>query len=175
MYGSVLSGGLGGHIYGAGGWQGGLWSGEIEEASKFPIWEVIKWKSADQMRHLKRFILSEGASYQQLIPAADLLTPSRTGKPKSCLGWAYCARTADRTLFMLYFEKECPPAALAGAQAGGKYTGRWFDPRTGKWLGKTETTMTADSGGKIILPSFPNATKNSKTDWALKLKLAPKL
>jgi len=175
MYGSVLSGGLGGHIYGAGGWKGGLWSGEIEEASKFPIWEVIKWKSADQMRHMKRFILSEGSGYQQLIPAADLLTPGRTGKPKSCLGWAYCARTADRKLFMLYFENECPPAALAGAQAGGKYTGRWFDPRTGKWLGKTETTMTADSGGKIILPSFPNATKNSKTDWALKLKLAPKL
>jgi hypothetical protein len=32
MYGNVLSGGLGGHIYGASGWQGGIWSGEVEEA-----------------------------------------------------------------------------------------------------------------------------------------------
>ena len=171
MYGSVLSGGLGGHIYGAGGWQGGLWSGEVEDASKFPIWEVIKWQSADQMRHLKRFILSEGAGYQQLIPAADLLAPSRTGKPKSCLGWAYCARTADRKLFMIYFEKECPQATLGGATGGAKYAARWFDPRTGQWIGKTETPLAADAKGKITLPPFPNGAKKSKTDWALKLKL----
>jgi hypothetical protein len=171
MYGSVLSGGLGGHIYGAGGWQGGLWSGEIEEASKFPIWDVIKWKSADQMRHLKQFVLSEGSGYQQLVPAADLLTPSRTGKPKSCLGWAYCARTDDRKLFMLYFEKECPQATVSGARTGGRYVARWFDPRTGKWIGKTGTALIASADGRIILPPFPDRSKKSRTDWALKLTL----
>jgi len=177
MYGSVLSGGLGGHIYGAGGWQGGLWSGEIEKASKFPIWEVIKWKSADQMRHIKRFILSEGAGYQQLIPAADLLMPSRTGKPKSCLGWAYCARTVDRKLFMLYFEKECPRAILGGATGCAKYAARWFDPCKGKWMGKAEMSLIADFDGKIVLPPFPGGAGKSKADWALKLKLpiAPRL
>jgi len=148
-----------------------LWSGEIEEASKFPIWEVIKWKSADQMRHLKRFILSESAKYQRLVPAANLLTPSRTGKPKSCLGWAYCARTVDRTFFMLYFEKECPPATLIGATGGAKYVARWFDPRIGKWIGKTGTVLTADAKGKITLPPFPDGAGKSNTDWALKLKL----
>jgi hypothetical protein len=171
MYGSVLSGGLGGHIYGAGGWQGGLWSGEIEDASKFPIWEVIKWKSADQMRHLKRFVLSEGASYQQLTPSVDLLKPSRTGKPKSCLGWSYCSRTGDRKLFMLYFEQQCPQAVLTGATVNAKYTARWFDPRTGKWVGKTDATLTADSGGRITLPPFPGGAKIARTDWAMKLKL----
>ncbi|GAG52563.1 unnamed protein product, partial [marine sediment metagenome] len=51
MYGSVLSGGLGGHIYGAGGWKGGMWSGEVEKESLYPIWKVVRWPSADQLRH----------------------------------------------------------------------------------------------------------------------------
>ncbi len=42
-----------------------MWSGEIEEASDYRIWEVIKWESADQMRHLKAFVLSEGDRYQE--------------------------------------------------------------------------------------------------------------
>ena len=175
MYGSVLSGGLGGHIYGAGGWQGGLWSGEVEAASKFPIWKVIKWKSADQMRHLKSFILSEGAKYQQLVPSVNLLKPARAGKPKSCLGWSYCARSADRKLFMLYFEKECPQATVTGATGGAKYAARWFAPSTGKWIDKKATTLTADAQGKITIPPFPGRTETSKADWALKLKLPPKL
>ena len=36
IYGSVLSGGLGGQIYGAGGWSGGIWSGEVESAPLIP-------------------------------------------------------------------------------------------------------------------------------------------
>jgi len=169
MYGSVLSGGLGGHIYGAGGWQGGMWSGEVELASKLPIWEVIKWPSADQMRHLKQFILSEGAKYQQLIPAADLVSPGRTGKTKSCLGWAYCARTADRSLFMVYFEKDCPKATLSGAKPSGKYRMRWYDTRTGKWVGKKAAVLTADTKGKITLDPFPGGSDKSRADWAAKL------
>ncbi|MHC4206466.1 MAG: apiosidase-like domain-containing protein, partial [Planctomycetota bacterium] len=55
MYGSVLSGGLGGHIYGAGGWDGGMWGGNVEDAAENHIWDVIKWRSADQMRHLRTF------------------------------------------------------------------------------------------------------------------------
>ena len=55
MYGSVLSGGLAGHIYGAGGWQGGLWSGEVEAASKYPIWEVLQWPSAGQTAAFENF------------------------------------------------------------------------------------------------------------------------
>lgn len=171
MYGSVLSGGLGGHIYGAGGWQGGMWSGEVEKASKYPIWKVIKWQAADQMRHLKSFILSEGAKYQQLVPSADLVSPGRDGKAKSCIGWAYCARTADKAVFLLYFEQDCPRAVVSGAKPGGKYAGRWFDPRTGKWVGKADTIWAADAQGKVTLPAFPGSRTKSKADWALKLTL----
>jgi len=165
MYGSVLSGGLGGHIYGAGPWQGGLWSGEVEAASKCPIWQVIQWPSADQMRHLKKFVLSEGGKYRDLIPSDDLLKPNRTGKPTSCTGWAYCAATADRSLFLLYFEKDCPTAALTGSQPGAKYVARWFDPRTGQWAGEADIPLSADANGRIVLPDFPGGAN----DWAMKL------
>ncbi len=171
MYGSVLSGGLGGHIYGAGPWQGGLWSGEVEAASKFPIWEVIQWPSADQMRHLKKFVLSEGMKYQGLVPSDGLVKPSRTGKPKSNTGWAYCAAAPDKSLFLLYFEKDCPAASLSGARAGAKYNARWFDPRRGEWLGEAAASISAGADGVIALPGFPGGESPCADDWALKLVL----
>ncbi len=172
MYGSVLSGGLGGHIYGAGGWKGGLWSGEVEAASAYPIWEVIQWPSADQMRHLKTFILSEGQRYQDVIPAVELLTPNRSGEARSLDGWAYCAATAGRDLLLLYFEQDCPRATLSGLDAGQTYEILWFDPRSGRWLDTAETSkrIAADVDGRIPLPPFPGGKVRSGTDWALKLR-----
>ena len=169
MYGSVLSGGLGGHIYGAGGWQGGLWSGEVEDASKYPIWKVIKWESADQMQHLKSFVLSEGDRYQQLVPNADLLQPNKSGKANSCIGWAYCAGSPEKDLFLLYFEKDCPQATLSAALSGRKYKASWFNPRSGDWL--DAGVLIADSTGEIRLPNFPGNLTSSGTDWGLKLTL----
>ena len=76
MYGSVLSGGLGGHIYGAGGWSGGVWSGEVEPESKYPMWKVFQWQSGDQIRHLKKFLLSEEQKYQDLVPCSERILPN---------------------------------------------------------------------------------------------------
>jgi hypothetical protein len=172
MYGSVLSGGLGGHIYGAGGWKGGLWSGEVETASEYPIWEVIQWPSADQMRHLKTFVLSEGRRYQDLVPSVELLSPNRSGEAKSLDGWAYCAATADRDLVLLYFEHDCPQPTLSGMPAGREYRLQWFDPRTGGWLEAATASkkITVAADGTIPLPAFPGGKTNSDTDWALKLR-----
>ena len=171
MYGSVLSGGLGGHIYGAGGWQGGIWSGEVEPASKYPIWEVMQWASADQMRHLKAFILSSGRRYQELQPAPDALKPNRSGETKGFAGWNFAAHTADRDLFLLYFEQDCPPATLSGAQPDRSYHARWFNPRTGAW--RDAATVKADADGQVQPPPFPGSPAKSDTDWALQLTLAP--
>ncbi len=171
MYGSVLSGGLGGHIYGAGGWQGGMWSGEVETASKWPIWEVLQWSSADQMRHLKTFILSEGKAYQSLIPSDDMLSPNRSGKPKTNVGWAYCARTQSRRITLLYFERDCPRAQLSGLSASGRYSLQWFNPRNGVWLVSSEKAVRADSKGRLRLPPFPSGGAKSKDDWAMKVVL----
>ena len=169
MYGSVLSGGLGGHIYGAGGWQGGLWSGEVEPESKWPIWEVLRWPSADQMRHLKHFVLSEGARYQDLVPRTELVSPNRSGKPNTCTGWAFGARTDDKGLALVYFEKDCPRAALRGAAPGAAYRARWFDPRSGEWSDAGGGSLKADADGRIALPAFPGGDDTSADDWALKL------
>jgi len=172
MYGSVLSGGLGGHIYGVGGWKGGLWSGEVEAASEYPIWEVIQWPSAEQMRYLKTFALSEGRRYQDLVPSVELLSPNRSGAAKSLDGWAYCAATADRDLVLLYFEQDCPRATLSGLPAGREYRVQWFDPRIGRWLDAATPSemITVPADGTVSLPSFPGGKEKSNTDWALKLR-----
>jgi len=169
MYGSVLSGGLGGHIYGAGGWDGGMWGGNVEDAAQNHIWDVIKWRSADQMRHLRTFILSEGGRYRDLVPSANLIKPNRAGKAKSCTGWSYCARTEDKDFFVLYFEKDCPKANISGAILMGKYETVWFNPRTGSW--RDAGVLSASSAGVIDLPSFPGNITRSRNDWAMKLTL----
>ncbi len=170
MYGSVLSGGLGGHIYGAGGWNGGIWSGEVEEASKYPMWKVFQWPSADQMRHLKTFILSEGQRYQDLTPCMDRISPNQSAGRRSVVGWAYGAAAPGQDLFLLYFEKDCPQATVSGLKANSSYTARWFDPRNGKWI-NADVTLNADAAGHVKLPLFPNQTERSDMDWALKLTL----
>ena len=171
MYGSVLSGGLGGHIYGAGGWDGGMWGGNVEEAAENHIWDVIRWQSADQMRHLKTFVLSEGRKYQDLVPRVDLISPNKSAKENACTGWAYCARTANKGLFLLYFEQDCPRATLSGALPGQQYHARWFDPRRGHWAPVDGGFLTAGAAGEISLPAFPDGSTRSKTDWGMSLWL----
>ncbi len=170
MYGSVLSGGLGGHIYGAGGWDGGLWGGNIEPAAKTRMWEVIQWESGGQMRYLARFVLSAGPMYQQLVPHPELLQPNRPGPEKDFVGWAYCARTDDKRLFLVYFEKGCPPATVSGAVVGQPHEATWFNPCTGEWV--RAGPLEASGAGIIQLPAFPEGESSSKLDWALKLTLA---
>jgi hypothetical protein len=169
MYGSVLSGGLGGHIYGAGGWQGGMWSGEVEAASKYPIWDVIQWESGADMQHLANFVLSEERRYVDLVPMVDRLSPNKSGEEKSCVGWAYCAGTREKDFFLLYYERDCPTAKLSGVKDAGRYKATWYDPRTGKWI--EAGVLHADGNGIVTLPKFVGGTKLSKTDWGLKLLL----
>jgi hypothetical protein len=171
MYGSVLSGGLGGHIYGAGGWNGGIWSGEVEAASKYPMWQVFQWPSGDQMRHLKTFILSEGRRYQDLVPFTDHVSPNQSAGPKASTGWAFGAATPGRDLLLFYFEKDCPQAVVSGAKINARYSARYFDPRNGQWNGAA-VAVVADASGHIALPPFPKQLAKSDNDWALKLTQA---
>jgi len=174
MYGSALSGGLGGHIYGAGDRApngGAMWAGEVEDVKKNHIWDAIKWPSGDQMRHLRSFVLSEGRRYHDFVPLVNLVWPNKSGEAKGWTGWTYCSRTADKDFFLLYFEKDCPQATLSGAQSSGQYKASWFNPRVGEWLDADVENLIADSAGKIALPNFPDNATRSNTDWGLKLKL----
>jgi hypothetical protein len=174
MYGSVLSGGLGGHIYGAGGWNGGIWSGEVETASKFPMWKEFQWPSGDQMRHLKTFLFSEGQKYQDLVPCTERILPNKSAEDKVTTGWAYGASTPDKALILLYFEKDCPRATLAGVKSDNAYSATWFDPINGRWI-PVNNPLISDGSGRIVLPQFPDKKSRSLIDWAIKLTLKPEI
>ena len=169
MYGSVLSGGLAGHIYGAGGWDGGMWGGNVEDAAEHHIWDALKWPSADQMRHLGKFILSEERRYQNLIPATEMLSPNKSGDPKGYTGWSYCACSKSKDLVMVYFEKDCSSTTLSGLRANTEYKAQWFNPRNGSWI--PPETFKADSKGAVRIERFPDNKKKTVTDWALKMKV----
>jgi hypothetical protein len=161
MYGSVLSGGFGGHVYGA----EGIWGADIERAAPTHMWDAFQWQSGADMSFLPKFVMSIGRKYQQLVPD-QWVVPSRTPETKGYKGWAYAARTPDQKDFLAYFEVgAAQPALIRGAIPGGKYRARWFDPRSGDWseAGKGGV-LEADNIGEIHLPPLPDGR-----DWALSL------
>jgi hypothetical protein len=160
MYGSFLSGGLAGHVYGA----EGIWGADIEAAAPVKMWDAFQWSSAAQMRHLRTFALSIGKRYQDLVPDADLVYPHQTHAVRSYEEWAYCARTPDRQIFLAYFEKGCPHSEIRGAKLNSSYRAEWFDPRTGAWVDAGTGTLRSSVIGTISLPAFP-----SDIDWGLRL------
>ena len=115
--------------------------------------------------HFGTFILSEGARYQDLAPDADLVYPQRTIEVLGNTGWAYCARTPDRGLFMIYFERGLAGlggldnprrAGIRGARRNGRYRATWFDPRTGAWY--DAGTLQAGESCLLPWPEFPRTT-----------------
>ncbi len=164
IYGSFLSGGLAGHIYGA----EGIWGADIEPGSNPLMWEAFQWNSANMMQYLKTFAFSEGRRYQDLVPDANLVSPSETSVTKSFTGWAYCARTPGKDFFLAYFEKDYPAhGMIRGALPQSDYRAQWFDPRTGQWSAAGVGLLRANQWGWIQLPDFPSAD-----DWCLKLTLS---
>jgi hypothetical protein len=165
IYGSFLSGGLAGHVYGA----QGIWGADTEPGSDPTMWDAFQWNSANQMQYLKTFALCEGRRYEELIPDANLVSPSETQVTKGYTGWAYCARTPDRKFFLVYFEKDCPGTnIIRGALPYAAYRADWFDPRNGQWSKAGNGVVTANNSGQITLPALP-----SDDDWGLKLIAVP--
>jgi hypothetical protein len=163
MYGCFLSGGLAGHVYGA----EGIWGGDIEAQAPVKMWDAFQWSSARQMQHLRAFAFSIGKRYQELVPNADLVSPNKTPILQSYEGWAYCVRTTDKEIFLLYFEKGCPRSQVRGARLENDYRAEWFDPRTGAWRDAGGGTLRSSAIGTIMLPDFP-----SDMDWGLRLMLS---
>jgi len=89
-----------------------MWGGNVEKAAKNKIWDGIKWPSGNQLQFLRKFILSEGKQYQDIVPKNDLLEPNKSGTENDWMQWAYCARTPDKELFLIYFEKGCEQSDL---------------------------------------------------------------
>jgi hypothetical protein len=160
MYGSFLSGGLAGHVYGA----EGIWGADIEPTAPVHMWEAFQWRSGAEMQYLRMFAFSIGRRYQDLVPMADLVSPDKTPVTLGYEGWAYCARTNDRELYLVYFEKGCPRSQIRGARLNSVYRAEWFNPRDGTWQDAGGGKLVAGKIGIIALPDFPG-----DADWGLRL------
>lgn len=161
MYGSFLSGGLAGYIYGV----EGMWGGNIETQAKYRMWDAIGFTSGDQVRHLAAFVYSKGKKYEELIPDHELLVPSRSGAPKGYDGWAYCAHTTDKEWLMLYFEQDCPQIHTRSLLPNTDYSFTFYNPRNGEWLKDSAVLVSTDQTGVTHLPELP-----SEGDWAASME-----
>ena len=75
MYGSVLSGALAGHVHGTAAYDV---TSTGEPAGWRPhIWTALRYESGAQMQHLRSFVLSEGARYQELTLASQDLAAAQ--------------------------------------------------------------------------------------------------
>ena len=93
--------------------------------------------------------------------------PTRITSLRSYEGWAYCARTPDRNIFLAYFEKGCPRSQIRGAKLNSSYRAEWFDPRNGTWRDAGNGSVRSSVIGTIMLPDFPD-----NIDWGLRLTYA---
>jgi hypothetical protein len=167
MYGSVLSGGLSGHVHGTAAYD---ITTTGEPAGMRPhFWDALKYVSGSYLQYLRSFILSEGNKYQSLqIASKDIHPQKAPGSPEKGLdGWSYMMRTPEKDFALLYFENQSLLPELIGFKSGKLYTLQWFNPAKGKW-GK-KITIKADKMGRVILSGFPDGQNSSVIDWAAKI------
>jgi hypothetical protein len=179
MYGSVLSGGFAGHIYGA----QGLWGGETDEAARYKIWDALEFRSGVETPHILRFIEAAADRLTDLVPQPDAVVPNKTGPTHDLVGWAYAAITTEKDIVLGYFESEYDCTEGVDASERGKlfrtaetprlrflgykkrYLFRWFDPREGQWR-SDEAILESSSVGELLLPALPD-----RRDWGFALTL----
>jgi hypothetical protein len=187
MYGSFLSGGLGGYLYGS----EGIWGADIEAGFPIKMWDAFQWDTANYMKQYEKFVMCEGKRYQELIPDFDLVTPSRTGDVISFDDWAYAAAAKERDFVLVYFEKGAyvsertdnsdatfpgigifptipgdGVSTVRGLVADATYDAQWFDPRKGEWQPVGNGTLKTNLNGWVNIPSPP-----SGDDWGMRLLL----
>ncbi len=167
MYGSVLSGGLSGHVHGTSAYD--ITTTGEPDGVRHHFWDALKFKSALYMQHLSTFILSEGDKYQQLEPRHRNIDPRKApGSPEKGLdGWAYMMCTPAKDFALLYFETQSVLPTLSGFKENTSYNFRWFNPRNGKW--EKNIIIKADENGELKLPAFPDGENPSSTDWAAEI------
>ena len=167
MYGSVLSGGLSGHVHGTAAYD---ITTTGEPAGMRPhVWDAFKYESANYMHYLKEFILSEGKRYQELILAREDIHPSKApGSPEESLdGWSYMMRTPEKDFALLYFENKSVIPVLKNFKPNTEYYFQWFNTINGKW--KDKVTVISDNEGELKIPGFPGGQNPSSKDWAAKI------
>lgn len=171
MYGSVLSGGLAGHVHGTAAYDVTT-TGEPSGWRPY-IWTALRYTSGAQMQHLRDFVLSEGDLYQGLELAAADIAARTAADPKDdgLDGWTFMMRTGSRDFALLYFENKAGATKLSGFMPNARYGWTWFNPRTGAWLGRIDLASGAD--GTLVSPAFPAGEPERINDWAAKIIRLP--
>lgn len=171
MYGSVLSGGLAGHIYGTGAYDGNTTGEPRNEGDRPYIWEGLNYPAGAQLPHLATFLLSEGDDYQSCKPQRTLLDPHKAPNvPEDGLdGWAFMLMHPKNTLAFLYFENKSVAPVIQGLLPNTNYELSWFDLIEGKWEAYKSQVQT-DAEGRWSMGRFPDEQTVSSRDWCLKIK-----
>lgn len=167
MYGSVLSGGLSGHVHGTAAYD--ITSTGEPAGARPHIWEALQYESGKQMQHLKSFVLSEGARYQELEPYHHHLHPQKAKNSalRGLDGWSLMMITPSKDFALLYFENKAELPVISGLKKNTSYSLQWFDPIKGEW--KASHVITSDKKGNMTLPNFPDGSAISSTDWGAKI------
>jgi hypothetical protein len=167
MYGSVLSGGLSGHVHGTSAYD--ITTTGEPDGMRHHFWDALKFESALYMQYLKMFVLSEGKKYQQLEPCLENINPQKApGSPEKGLdGWSYMMCTPEKDFALLYFENLAVLPTLSGFKPGTSYNFKWFNPHNGEW--EKSVIIKSDGEGVLTLPAFPDGENPSATDWAAKI------
>lgn len=164
MYGSVLSGGLAGHVHGTGAYDITT-TGEAEGWRPY-IWDALRFPSGGQMQHLATFVLTKGSRYQELEPASADLHPrtSSTASDDGLDGWSFLMRAPTRDYALVYLENAAELPQARGFLPNARYFWTWFDPRTGGW--KSALPVQADADGTLTAPPPPPPGPSRANDWA---------
>jgi hypothetical protein len=166
LYGSLLSGGLGGFMYGV----EGMWGGNIESGSKYTINDAMTFESGDQIRHVRAFLAKCDDRVSEFIPCHEMLVPSRSGEVGGYEGWAYAAHIPGMRLVLIYLEQAAPIPTVRSLLPNQTYRFEWFDPRKGSWLSDNSIELTTDATGRLSVPEPPTSE-----DWAAALTAAKEI
>ncbi|MBK7106276.1 MAG: DUF4038 domain-containing protein [Ignavibacteriae bacterium] len=169
MYGSVLSGGLSGHVHGTAAYD--ITTTGEPNGARPHFWEALQYESANYMKHLNSFIFSEGNKFQNLLIARDDVVPNKTkGSPQNGLdGWIYMMRNSEKDFALLYFENKSEIPILKNFLSQKEYFFSWYNTISGEWLNKV--IVESDAKGTIIIPNYLGNVKISSQDWAAKIYL----
>lgn len=167
MYGSVLSGGLAGHVHGTAAYD--LTSTGEPAGVRPHIWDALKYESGNQMQHLESFVLSEGARYQQLMPYHQHLHPqkSKASAVRGLDGWSLLMMNEEKDFGLIYCENQAELPRISGLNKNSSYSFQWYNPRNGEW--QEAKTIKSDRKGNLTLPDFPDGHNPASTDWAAKI------
>lgn len=169
MYGSVLSGGLSGHVHGTASYD--ITTTGEPSGARPHFWEALQYGSANNMGHLRDFMLIEKGEYQNLELAREHMRPNKAkNAPEDGLdGWAYMMRNRERDFALLYFENASELPTLYDFVPNTTYSFQWYHPVNGTW--EEEVRIKSNKKGVLKLPDFPEDNARRFTDWAAKIIL----